>query len=140
MAKDSETALQVIGVDLGDRYSQVCVLDVDGAVAEESRLTTTKAAFSRQFSGRPRSRVVLETGTHANWVHDLLAGGWARSAGRECAQGACDLGERAQERPGRRADAGSTWSSRCRAAVSGEGSWRGLAPGSFAVASSRGVG
>jgi transposase len=73
MAKDSEAVLEVIGVDLGDRHSQVCVLDVDGAVAEESRLTTTVTAFSRYFGGRPRSRVVLETGTHANWVHDLLA-------------------------------------------------------------------
>jgi len=74
MAKDSDGALQVIGVDLGDRHSQVCVLDIDGEVTEESRLSTTAAAFSRHFGGRPRSRVVLETGTHANWVHDLLAG------------------------------------------------------------------
>jgi transposase len=74
MAKDSDAALQVIGVDLGDRHSQVCVLDVDGEVTEESRVSTTEAAFRRHFGGRPRSRVVLETGTHANWVHDLLAG------------------------------------------------------------------
>jgi len=73
MAKDIERALQVIGVDLGDRHSQVCVLDAEGEVTEESRVVTSAEAFARHFSGRPRSRVVLETGTHANWVHDLLA-------------------------------------------------------------------
>jgi len=73
MTKDSEAVLQVIGVDLGDHYSQLCVLDMDGAVAEEGRIATTAAAFTRRFVGQPRSRVVLETGTHANWVHDLLA-------------------------------------------------------------------
>jgi transposase len=72
MAKDSVNALQVIGVDLGDRYSQLCVLDTEGEVAEESRVRTTALAFTLRFAGRPRSRVVLETGTHTNWVHDLL--------------------------------------------------------------------
>jgi transposase len=72
MTKDIELVSQVIGVDLGDRYSQLCVLDMDGAVAEESRVPTTEAAFTRRFVGQARSRVVLETGTHANWVHDLL--------------------------------------------------------------------
>jgi transposase len=72
MAKDSEKALQVIGLDLGDRHSQLCVLDARGDVAEESRVATTESALLRHFSKEPRSRVVLETGTHANWVHDLL--------------------------------------------------------------------
>jgi len=73
MAKDIEVVSQVIGVDLGDGHSQLCVLDVGGEVLEESRVPTTATAFTRRFVGQPRSRVVLETGTHANWVHDLLA-------------------------------------------------------------------
>lgn len=73
MAKDSEKALQVIGVDLGDRHSQLCVLDAQGEVLEESRVATMESALTQYFGRQPRSRVALETGTHANWVHDLLA-------------------------------------------------------------------
>lgn len=72
MVKDSVAALGVIGVDLGDRRSQVCVLDAAGELLEESSVPTTASALERKFSGLPRTRVVLETGTHANWVHDLL--------------------------------------------------------------------
>lgn len=72
MTKDSERALQVIGLDLGDRHTQVCVLDAAGHVVEEARVVTSAPALQRRFGGQPRSRVVLETGTHSNWVHDLL--------------------------------------------------------------------
>ena len=72
MTKDSESALPVIGLDLGDRQCQLCVLDLDGEVVEEGRISTTEAALTRRFSGQPRTRVVIETGTNANWVHDLL--------------------------------------------------------------------
>ncbi len=34
-----------IGIDLGDRYSHYCVLDKDGEVLEEGRLSTNRKAF-----------------------------------------------------------------------------------------------
>ena len=62
-----------VGLDLGDRFSQVAVLDADGELVEESRVATTELALRQRFSGRVRMRVALETGTHSPWVSRLLA-------------------------------------------------------------------
>jgi transposase len=69
----ADVAIGAIGVDLGDLRSQVCVLDERGRVVEEGTIATTWQAFEERFARLPRCRIVLETGTHANWVHDLLA-------------------------------------------------------------------
>ena len=68
-----ETTLTV-GLDVGDRYVQVCVLDDAGEVVEESRLPTKAAALERRFAGGERMRVVLEAGTHSPWMSRLLQG------------------------------------------------------------------
>lgn len=74
MAKHSVTwSGSTVGVDLGDRSSRVCVLDELGEIAEEGRIPTTRTAFERRFSALRPSRVVIETGTHASWVHDVVA-------------------------------------------------------------------
>lgn len=57
-----------IGMDLGDRYSQLCVLDGEGAEIETTRIHTTPAAVAQWFTQRPRARVVLEAGTHSPWA------------------------------------------------------------------------
>ena len=67
-----ETTLTV-GLDLGDRYIQVCVLDEAGEIVEESRLPTKPAALKRRFSSGEPLRMVLEAGTHSPWVSRLLA-------------------------------------------------------------------
>lgn len=61
-----------VGVDLGDRKSRVCVLDEGGEIVEEASIATTRTAFERKFGRLDRSLVVIETGTHSNWVHDVL--------------------------------------------------------------------
>jgi len=61
-----------IGIDLGDRFSHVCVLDAHGKKVEESRIPTTKAALEKMVAKYPRARVVLETGTQSPWVSRLL--------------------------------------------------------------------
>lgn len=73
MIKLSVKPAWTIGVDLGDKRSQVCVLDSQGEILEESSIATSREGFEHRFKSMPRSRVVLETGTHANWVHDLVA-------------------------------------------------------------------
>ena len=67
-----ETTLTV-GLDLGDRYIQVCVLDEDGEIVEESRIPTKPAALSRRFGACEPLRIVLEAGTHSPWVSRLLS-------------------------------------------------------------------
>ena len=62
-----------IGIDLGDRYSQLYVLDrATGEVVEEGRIRTTRTAFEQRFAEMPRARVALEVGTHSPWVSRLL--------------------------------------------------------------------
>jgi transposase len=64
---------EVVGVDLGDRWSQVCVRSMaSGEVLAEFRVRTTAAGLSSAFGDRPRSRLVLEVGTHSPWVSRLL--------------------------------------------------------------------
>lgn len=62
-----------IGIDLGDRFSEVCVLDEHGTVASQTRLRTTKAALQEYFISRAPARVALETGTHSGWTSRLIA-------------------------------------------------------------------
>lgn len=74
MKKHSEReVMATIGVDLGDKRSHFCVLDEAGEIVEEGCVSTTAGALARKFKGLDRHRIVIETGTHANWVHDLLA-------------------------------------------------------------------
>ena len=54
----------VVGLDVGDRHTHYCVLDVDGAVAAEGVLATKDAALRMWFEGKPRLRIALEVGTH----------------------------------------------------------------------------
>ena len=61
-----------IGIDLGDRFGQVCVLDQSGEVIEDGRLAMTKNAVRQRFEHAPRTRIALEAGTHSPWVSALL--------------------------------------------------------------------
>jgi transposase len=61
------------GLDLGDRYSFLCLIDTEsGEVAEESRLRTTPEALRRRFSSERPLHIAIEAGTHSPWVSRLL--------------------------------------------------------------------
>jgi transposase len=62
-----------VGLDVGDRFTQVCGIDADGVVVVEERIRTTPTAIERWFTGRARLRVVLEVGTHSPWLSRLVA-------------------------------------------------------------------
>jgi transposase len=68
---DAEGRLTV-GLDVGDTYTQACVLDEAGEVIEESRVATTPKAFRRRFATMPPARLVLEAGNHSHWASRLL--------------------------------------------------------------------
>src|SRR6202045_1529244 len=61
-----------IGLDLGDRWSNYCVLDEAGEVLLEQKLATTPEAMKQTFERMPRSLMALETGTHSPWLSRLL--------------------------------------------------------------------
>jgi transposase len=62
-----------VGLDLGDKYSYLCVLDTDsGEVVEEGRLRTNPEDLRRRFDSAEQMKVAIEVGTHSNWVNRIL--------------------------------------------------------------------
>lgn len=66
------TSGTTVGMDIGDRYSQLCVLDGAGEVLEQGRLPTTRRAMTRRFESMPCARIVIEASTHSAWIAELL--------------------------------------------------------------------
>ncbi|MBA3424153.1 MAG: IS110 family transposase [Rubrobacter sp.] len=61
------------GLDLGDKYSYLCLIDQQsGEVMEEGRLRTTPEAFRRRFASEQLMRIAIEAGTHSPWVSRVL--------------------------------------------------------------------
>ncbi len=61
-----------VGLDLGDKFSYIVILDQDAEVIEETRLPTSKSAFQRKFSNFPPCRIAMEVGAQSRWVSHLL--------------------------------------------------------------------
>lgn len=72
MKKPTKGSRMTVGLDLGDRFSHVVILDREGQVVEEGRVATREEALRKRFSECPRMRIALETGTHSPWVSRLL--------------------------------------------------------------------
>jgi transposase len=64
---------ETIGCDLGDKTSQICLLDADGQVKQRAVVSTTRKALTTFFS-RVATHVVIEVGAHSRWVNQLLRG------------------------------------------------------------------
>jgi transposase len=61
-----------VGLDLGDKFSYITIVDQDGEMIEEARLPTTRASFQRKFSALQNCRVAMEVGSHSRWVSHQL--------------------------------------------------------------------
>ncbi len=71
------TPMVTAGLDLGDKYSHLCLIDTDtGKVVEEGRLRTTPETFRRRFDSEQQMTVAIEAGTHSPW--------WASRVLEEC--------------------------------------------------------
>jgi len=53
-----------VGVDLGDRWSQYCILGLAGETLAEGQLRTTQEDVREFFQALTGARVVVEVGTH----------------------------------------------------------------------------
>ena len=62
-----------IGLDLGDRRSDLCVLDPRGQVQARFKAATTPRGLQKAFERYRGALVVLEVGTHSPWVSRCLA-------------------------------------------------------------------
>ena len=61
-----------IGMDLGDRYNVVVVLDADGEQILCDKVVNTKVALKRFFQPYEGATVAIEAGTHSPWISRLL--------------------------------------------------------------------
>src|SRR6202008_1333632 len=61
-----------VGVDLGDRWSQYCILGLEGETLAEGQLRTTQEDVREFFQALTVARVVMEVGTHSAWVQDVI--------------------------------------------------------------------
>jgi transposase len=57
-----------IGLDLGDKTNEVCVLDAKGKVVLRKGITNTKEAVVRFFKKYSGALVAMEVGTHSPWI------------------------------------------------------------------------
>ena len=62
-----------VGVDLGDKWSNYCVMGLDGETLTEGELPTAQQEFCEFFSALAPARVVMEVGTHSAWARDAVA-------------------------------------------------------------------
>jgi transposase len=61
-----------VGVDLGDRWSQYCILGLEGETLAEGQLRTTQEDVREFFQALSVTRVVIEVGTHSAWVQGVI--------------------------------------------------------------------
>ena len=65
--------MEIIGLDLHKRESQLCIQAEDGTI-HERRLATSRDRFAAVLGARPRARILLEATTESEWVARHLEG------------------------------------------------------------------
>jgi transposase len=63
-----------VGVDLGDQWSNYCILGLEGETLAEGQLRTTREDVAEFFRALAAARVVIEVGTHSAWVREVVVG------------------------------------------------------------------
>lgn len=64
---------KIVGLDLGDKFSYACVLDLKtGEIIKEKRIATRASCLETFFAGQPAMLIAIETGTHSPWISRLL--------------------------------------------------------------------
>ncbi len=71
---EHDSAKLTAGIDLGDRWSHIAILNAAGEVVREGRMRTTGEGFLQELGGRAPMLVVIEAGTHSPWVSREVAG------------------------------------------------------------------
>jgi transposase len=60
-------AMEIIGLDLHKRESQLCMKSADGLITER-RIVTSRDRLTAVLGPRPRARILLEATTESEWV------------------------------------------------------------------------
>jgi len=62
-----------IGLDVGNRFTEICEIDEHGEVIRRDRVSTTVDCLRKRLSGLTLARVVLEVGCDSPWMSRLLS-------------------------------------------------------------------
>ena len=57
-----------IGLDLGDKRHEVCVLNAVGEADKKFSITNTKESLDKLAAAYPGATVAMEAGTHSPWI------------------------------------------------------------------------
>jgi transposase len=71
-AAGKEGFASYIGIDLGDKHCEVCVLDAAGELVESFRLPMKGADLQGYLARVGRSRVAIEAGGQSRWVAEVI--------------------------------------------------------------------
>ena len=63
-----------VGLDLGDQWSNYCIVGLGGETLMEGQFRTSPQAIGEFFQGLSQSRLVIEVGTHSARVREVIAG------------------------------------------------------------------
>lgn len=66
--------MKTVGLDVHKVNTQVCVLDEDGAVLQETRIATSRKTLAKALGKSERMRILLESSTESEWVARHLEG------------------------------------------------------------------
>jgi transposase len=61
-----------VGCDLGDKFSEFCVLDQTGAMLDRSRARTTRSGLTKAVANYSHAVIVIEAGSHSRWVEEVF--------------------------------------------------------------------
>jgi transposase len=61
-----------LGIDIGDKKSNYCLLDPEGKMVREGTFNTTREGVLKFFADLPPGRVAFEVGAHSGWISELL--------------------------------------------------------------------
>ena len=59
--------MEMIGLDLHKRESQLAIKAEDGGITDR-RIVTSRERFTAVLGGKPRTRILLEASTESEWV------------------------------------------------------------------------
>ena len=71
----TDLGVKTIGIDLGDKTHQVCMLNEGGQIVREVQVTNTLHALNQLLAPLPPALIAMEAGTHSPWVSSALEGG-----------------------------------------------------------------
>jgi transposase len=68
----AESNTVFVGCDVGDKTSELCVLDGAGTVVERRQVPTTAGGLKKGLSRYTAATIALEVGTHSRWIEEVL--------------------------------------------------------------------